>query len=134
MEISDKWCPSGICTGFSAPLASLQVTPSWMLQLTCQRDGILGCIKSSVASMVREGILPLCSALVRPHLEFCPEGRFSLDRRKKFFTMRVGKHWHVLPRVVVGAPSLETFKARRGEALSNLIHLKMSLLTAGGLG
>ncbi|KAK4833072.1 hypothetical protein QYF61_027734 [Mycteria americana] len=143
---------------------------------------ILGCIKRSVASRSREVILPLYSALVRPHLEYCVqlwspqhkkdmelleqvqrratkmirglehlsyedtlswafqylkgayrkdgdrlfskaccdrtrsngfklrEGRFRLDLRKKFFTMRVVRHWNRLPRAVVKAPSLETFK------------------------
>ncbi|KFP53976.1 hypothetical protein N323_05634, partial [Cathartes aura] len=49
------------------------------------------------------------------------EGRFRLDIRKKFFTMRVMKHWNRLPREVVDTPSLEIFKVRLDRALTNLI-------------
>ena len=41
------------------------------------------------------------------------QGRFRLEIRK-----RVVKHWHRLPREVVDAPSLETFKVRLDGSLS----------------
>jgi len=39
----------------------------------------------------------------------------------KLFTKRVVKHWNRLPREVVEAPPLETFKVKLDGALSNLI-------------
>ncbi|KFQ71014.1 hypothetical protein N335_05178, partial [Phaethon lepturus] len=184
---------------------------SWQCALTAQKaNRILGCIRRSMASRLREGILPLYSALVRPHLESCiqlwspqhrkdmdlleqvqrratkmirgmehlscedrlrelglfslekrrvwkdviaafqhlkgvyekdedrlfsraycnrtrdngfklKEGRFTLDIRKKFFTVKVVRHWPRLPREVVDAPFVETFQVRLDGALSNLV-------------
>ena len=39
-------------------------------------------------------------------------GRFRLDIRKEFLTVRVLRHWNSLPSEVMNAPSLEAFKAR----------------------
>jgi len=49
------------------------------------------------------------------------EDRFRLHITKKYFTMRVAKHWNRFRREVVDAPSLETFKVRLDWALSNLV-------------
>ncbi|KFP97856.1 hypothetical protein N329_04675, partial [Haliaeetus albicilla] len=49
------------------------------------------------------------------------EGKFRLDVRKNFFTVRVVKHWNRLAREVVDAPSQRTFKVRLDKAQSNLI-------------
>jgi len=46
--------------------------------------------------------------------------RLRLDIRKKFFTVRVARHWKRLPREVMGAPSLNVFKVRLDKALSSL--------------
>ena len=48
------------------------------------------------------------------------EGRFRLNIRKKFFTVRVVRSWYRLPRTAMDAPSLELFKTRLNGALSSL--------------
>jgi len=49
------------------------------------------------------------------------EGRFRLDIRRKFFTLRVVRHWHRLPREAADAPILAASRARLDGALSNLV-------------
>jgi len=57
----------------------------------------------------------VCSDRTRGNGSKLKEGRFRLDIGKKFFTMRVVKHWHRLPTEAVDAPSLAVFQARLDE-------------------
>jgi len=51
-------------------LVDEKLNTSWQCVLAAQKaTRTLGCTKSSVGSRAREGILPLDSALLRPHLE-----------------------------------------------------------------
>ncbi|KFW88621.1 hypothetical protein N305_04987, partial [Manacus vitellinus] len=49
------------------------------------------------------------------------ESRFRFDIRKKFFTVRVVRHWNGLSTEAVDATSLEKFEVRLDGSLSNLV-------------
>ena len=49
------------------------------------------------------------------------QGKSRLDTKKHFFTERVVKHWHELPREAVDAPSLEVFKVEYGPGQLDLV-------------
>ena len=58
--------------GLGGVLVDEKLDMTKQCELAAQKTNpILGCIQSSMASRSREVILPLCSALVRPHPESC---------------------------------------------------------------
>jgi len=78
------------------------------LKAACGKDG--------------EGLFTgVCSDRTRGNGSKLKEGRFRLDIRKKFFSVKVVKHWNMLPTGVVASRSLAVFKARLDGALSNLV-------------
>lgn len=52
---------------------------------------------------------------------------------KKFFPVRMMRHWPWLPREAIDALSLKMFKVRRDGSLNNMVQWKVSLPMVGGL-
>jgi len=71
-RLGGKWIKSSPEEEDLGVLADKKLNMTWQCALAAQKaNNILGCIKSSMDSRAREVILPLYSALLRPHLEYC---------------------------------------------------------------
>ena len=83
--------------------------------------GAFQCLRGAYMDAGEGLFIKDCSDRTRGNGLQLKQGKIRLDIKKKFFTVRVVRHWNGLPKEVVNAPSLVLFKARLDRALGDMV-------------